>query len=216
MARTRLTRELGEAIVKDLASGLYANQVALRNGLHRHTLAHWVERGLREGAGELEQWFAEAYIKAEIEVERKTIETIRAAAEPWEETRDFEETLEYDPDDPAAGYGGDDHAVLERRDYCKQRHERALKRGDWGAAAWFAEKRWPKRWGSRAPMKGHESATDDLPVTEILAAAETRAEDINSLVAQPPPELEEALLRNKDAVLALFAAAEAEAQREKG
>lgn len=188
---SKQTREICEAIIADIASGLYASQVALRNGLHRHTLQHWVERGLREGASELEAWFAEAYIKAEIEVERKTIETIRAGAEPWESRKDI-----------AEDQSGDESS------YSLERKERATERGDWKAAAWFAEKRWPKRWGSRAPMNGHETAADELPVSAVLEAAESRPEDLNEIIANPTPELEEAILRNKDALLALIAAAE--------
>ena len=236
MTECKLTPERAERLIKDVSLGLYASQVALRNGIHPNTLANWVSRGLEQNAQEPYLSFARDYIQAEIDVEAQSIDTVVKAAQDKTVTkkrksspkpkpkpkpkpekkvrtipsmsawgRGLEVELEPEPEPEPEP---EQPAEPEQPQEIEQ--EQTL-RGDWRSAAWFLERRWPKRWGQ--PRDGMVSGQDALPLSQLLEAATNRQNDLDELLANPPPELEAALLKRKDTILALLAASPDAAQQ---
>jgi transposase-like protein len=201
MARpSSFSPELAEAILADVARGLFLTQVGLNNGVHPNTIRNWVRRGLMSDAEEPFLSFAERYIKAEVRVESGLVARIEEASRPFEAKKRHTKTktgggLALGLHDPSEISAADEVETLE----AVQDH-----RGDWKAAAFLLERRFPKRWGQEA---AETSERDSLDVRALLDEAESRGQDIDDLLANPPPELEEALLRHKDRLLALLAAA---------
>lgn len=176
--KTLLTPERHAAIIADVKTGLFATQVALRNNVSRYTLRNWVARGLEENAGEPYASFARDYIHADIEVERQTLEIIRAAGGDQIEKKFATKSYALEN-----GEKGKAKEVQE---------ETITRRGDWKAIAWFAEKRWPKRYGSRAEQR--TDGGDDLPLPQLQESAQSRPTDLKELLLEPPQELEDILL----------------------
>lgn len=172
---TALTPELHASIVAGVRSGLFDAQNALKHGIDVTTLKSWVERGLDEEAEEPFQAFAEDYLRASIELEERTIACILQAADPWESQKHSTEELECDSTDEEPGSS---------KSYRKTKEERALHRGDWRAAAFFLERRWPLRWGATRQPEGGPKEALKLP-----DAAFNRRKRVEQMMDAPPPEL---------------------------
>jgi hypothetical protein len=185
----KLTSELAESVIEGVLSGLYLTQVALDNGVHPDTIRNWVRLGLEPEAREPYASFAQRFVQADIAVEKKVIRKIREGAEPHE--RKLRKTVT--------------RTDTDGKEETEEVEQSQTEPGDWRAAAFFAERRWPKRWG--AAKEGQSTGQDSLTLSEVLETAASRTGDLDELLSEPPPELEEALLRNKDKLLALLAEA---------
>lgn len=190
----KLTQELADAIVEGVSSGLYVAQVALANDLHPDTVRNWVRRGLEENSEEPFTSFARRFAQADAAVEAFHIGRIRAAGGPRQSARTVVTVKSGE---------GPNGPIDEKTEVTEARTEP----GDWRADAFFAERRWPKRWG--APKEGQASGQDSLSLPGLQDAAAARPTDLDELFAEPPPELEDALLRNKDAILKLLGVGDA-------
>lgn len=184
---TDLTPELADALIEGVALGLFDAQNALKVGIDLTTLKSWVDRGIDEEAEEPFKSFAERYIKATIALEESVIATVLDAADEYKRQLESEETFE------RTGGGGDDYdssdfdaqpAGLMRK---KKRQTTTLK-GDWKAAAWYAERRWPLRWGiTRQPEGGPKEAI------KLPDAPMQRRRKVEAMIKAPPPDLVKAL-----------------------
>lgn len=184
---SKLTPSLARSIVASVKSGLFDAQNALRHGVDVTTLKSWIERGVAEDAVEPYKSFAEAYVLASIELEERVIGDIVAAASGYvSETESVEVTR-----GRGAGLGDVDSSDVDSSDadpdavlMTKTKRSKGARRGDWRAAAWYAERRWPLRWGiSRQPEGGPKEAIK-LPEATVVRALKVR-----ELVKNPPPEL---------------------------
>lgn len=191
------TDELGAAIIADVKHGLFLTQVGLNNGVHPNTIRNWVRKGLEPGA--VEPWlsFAERFVKAEVEVEQRLVAAVREASEAHETQKRHTKTKT----GGGLALGLTDPSDIAPADEVETLEETQERRGDWRAAAFLLERRFPKRWGQQA---AESSQRDALDVAALLEEAESRGQDLDDLLTNRPPELEEALLRNRDALLALL------------
>lgn len=164
--QTALTPDLHRSIVDGVRTGLFDAQNALRHGIDITTLKSWVDRGLDEEAEEPFASFARDYLAASIEIEERTIAVILAAAEPWWSEKESDEDRTH-------------------------KHEKALHRGDWRAAAFFLERRWPLRWGVTRQPEGGPKEMLKLP-DGIL----NRKKRVDEMTLAPPPELIRAFRRS--------------------
>lgn len=184
--KTKLTPELAESIIDSVALGLFDAQNALKHGIDLSTLKSWVDRGIDEEAVEPYRSFAERYIKAAIALEEGVIGTILDAADQYQRLLESVEEWE------GGGGGGDDYDSADfdpgPRVNRKRKKETAHLRGDWKAAAWYAERRWPLRWGiTRQPEGGPKEAI------KLPDAPMQRRKKVEAMVKAPPPELIKAL-----------------------
>jgi hypothetical protein len=185
---TKLTKALGKKLVEGVALGLFDAQNALKNGIDVATLKSWVDRGIDEEAEEPFRSFAEAYIKAAVELEEGVIGTILNAADEY--TRELQAVEEWEPTDAADEIGEVDSSDSPRKrgGSKKTRKEAVHLRGDWKAAAWYAERRWPLRWGiTRQPEGGPKEAI------KLPDAPMQRRKKVQAMIASPPPDLVKAL-----------------------
>jgi hypothetical protein len=168
--QTALTPDLHRAIVDGVKSGLFDAQNALRRGIDITTLKSWVDRGLDEEAEEPFASFARDYLAASIEIEERTIAVILQAAEPW---------------------WGEKESDEESDEGSTHKHEKALHRGDWRAAAFFLERRWPLRWGVTRQPEGGPKEMLKLPDGVM-----NRRKRVDEMTLAPPPELIRAFRRS--------------------
>jgi hypothetical protein len=182
----KLTPKLADSLIENVRLGLFDAQNALKHGIDITTLKSWIERGLDEEAEEPFLSFAERYLKASIELEEDVIGTILRAADEFDRNLEATETFE-------GSGGGDDYDSADfdpppRGAWKKTRLQRSNIRGDWRAAAWFAERRWPLRWGiTRQPEGGPKEAL------KLPDAPMNRRKKVLAMVNAPPPELIKAL-----------------------
>ncbi len=180
----QLTPERHRRLVEGCRDGLFDTQNALREGVDASTLRSWVERGLDEDAEEPFRSFAEDYLRASIALEESIIRRVLDAAEPVSlpfESTEVGETV---------GSGGTSYDDVDSYDsepgrlsFKKTKRGTKEQRGDWRAAAWFAERRWPLRWGNRSPDGGPKEAL------RMPDAMTSRQKKIDAMVDKPPPEL---------------------------
>lgn len=184
-ALLKLTPDLGKSIVDSVKNGLFDAQNALKHGIDITTLKSWVERGVDENAEEPFRSFAEAYIKASIELEERLVGTIIKASEPWEASKESEEVSSGTGDEDCDSDDREPEHKFQRR---KSKTEKIIERGDWKAAGFFLERRWPLRWGiTRQPEGGPKEAI------KLPDAFQNRKRKVDELTASPPPELIKAL-----------------------
>lgn len=177
----KLTPALARSIVDGVSDGLFDAQNAMRHGVDVTTLKSWVDRGLDEEAEDPFRGFAEAYLRASIELEQRTIKTILDAAQQWASCLDATEITALIGD--ADGCDSSDFDAP-RGSYRKTRNEVRRMRGDWKAAAWFAERRWPLRW---CPTRAPEGGPKDL--LKLPDAVANRRLRVDEMTQNPPPEL---------------------------
>lgn len=174
---TKLTPARADKLIDGIKLGLFDAQNALRVGIDFVTLRSWVDRGLDEEADEPYKSFAERYLKATIELEESVIGTILAASDEYKRELHSVETW----DGPPPGDGEDFSSLRGAR---KVKEVQQHMRGDWKAAAWYAERRWPLRWGiTRQPEGGPKEALK-LPDAPLV-----RRRKVAQMVNAPPPEL---------------------------
>lgn len=78
------------------------------------------------------------------------------------------------------------------------------KPGDWRAAAWYLERKYPRRWAlERQNASGPSEAID---VEGILVEGEQQPQQLGELLTNPPPELVAAMRENRESIRALLAA----------
>ena len=180
-APCKLTPAMADALVEGVKLGLFDAQNALNNGIDVNTLKSWIDRGIDEDAEEPFKSFAERYIREMIALEKRVIDTILRASD------DFDRQVEAIEDWSKSG--ADDYDV-DSSDYMppafvsrKKKRQTSREKGDWRAAAWYAERRWPLRWGNRAPEGGPKEALKlpDAPVA--------RRKKVQQMVNAPTPEL---------------------------
>ena len=179
----QLTPERAKRLIAGCRGGLFDAQNALREGIDVSTLKSWVDRGLDEDAEEPFLSFAEGYVKASIALEERVITRILAASEDFEQELQSSEVTRRLIDDT---FGDVDSRDDEPGQYLfkKSKVGKKNERGDWRAAAWFAERRWPLRWGiNRQPEGGPREAL------KLPEAPMNRARKVREMVAAPPPEL---------------------------
>lgn len=185
---SKLTAELAASLVAGVRSGLFDQQNAMRHGVDVSTLKSWVERGLDEEALEPYRSFAESYLKEAIALEERLLATVMEASEPFEARREttedehlvlasgFDETDDFDSTDMEPG------STLKRKKI--RTVTRETRRGDWKAAAWVLERRWPLRWSSQRQPDGGPKEAIRLP-----DAALNRRTRVEAQLTQPSPEL---------------------------
>jgi hypothetical protein len=184
---TDLTPQLADALIKGVAMGLFDAQNALKHGIDLSTLKSWVDRGIDEEAEEPFKAFAERYIKATIDLEESVIATVLDAADEYKRQLEAEETFER--------VGGGDGDDCDSRDFelpaglmRKKKRQTTTLRGDWKAAAWYAERRWPLRWGLTRQPEGGPKEAIKLPDAPLQ-----RRKKVEAMIKAPPPELIKAL-----------------------
>jgi hypothetical protein len=181
----KLTPELAAGIVAGVRSGLFDQQNALRHGVDVSTLKSWIERGLDEEAVEPFKGFAEAYLKEAIALEERLLATVMEASEPFEARSETVETIML-----AAGFDETDSDVdstdMEPGTTLKRSRtvKRETRRGDWRAAAWVLERRWPLRWSSARQPDGGPKEAIRLPDGSL-----NRRRRVDAQIDTPSPEL---------------------------
>lgn len=185
---SKFTLLIAQEIIADVEAGtLFLNQIASKHRLHPDTIRNWVRVGLQEDADPELKQFADDYRTADAKAFEKTVTQIRRAAKP----RKFKRTVETT------------RVNADGTEETSSTQETRVEVGDWKAEAFFGERRWPKLLGSSRPG-GSAGLVDELDMGSMMDESLSRQDDIDQLLSDPPPELEEALLRNKDKLLALL------------
>lgn len=77
------------------------------------------------------------------------------------------------------------------------------KSGDWKAAAWYLERRYPKRWNP--DKQGVQGPAEAFDIESLLTEAEGQHENLTDLLRDPTPLLVAALSDAREEIEALFA-----------
>lgn len=202
----KLTPQLAERLVDSVGTCLFDQQIALKHGIDVSTLKSWVERGIDEEAVEPYRSFAEAYIRASIDLEERLLQKVLSAADPWES---IAETVELEA--LAQGFAEFDDDEFDTSDLPRgtvlkkaRKTTRETRRGDWKAAGWVLERRWPLRWSSsRQPDGGPKEAL------RMPDAALNRRERVDRRIEQMPPEMIKAFAAKGFAIVRISDAASA-------
>lgn len=183
---SKFNPELGRRIVAEVRKGSFVATIANQFDLHPNTIRHWVEVGLQGSATPEQAEFTRAFREADAAWESEQRALIDAAARPCT----IETTKSVSTVDPEGNVTT--QSTIERK---KQL-------GDARAAMWLLGKKYPKRYGDKTAAELGTNEGLDLP--SLQESAESRTEDIDDLLSDPPPELEQAILRNKDRLLKLL------------
>lgn len=182
----KLTPQLADSLVASVDSLLFDQQIALKHGVDVSTLKSWVDRGLDEEAVEPYRSFAEAYIRASIDLEERLLQKVLAAADPWES---LVETVELEA--LAQGFAEFDDEEFDTSDLPRgtvlkkaRKTTRETRRGDWKAAGWVLERRWPLRWSSSRQPDGGPKEAIRLPDGQL-----NRRRRVDKQIEQLSPEL---------------------------
>ena len=127
-------------------------------GIHRSTYYRWKAQGEKDRAGKFYS-FAQTVTRGLAEWERRQIAIIDKAAEDYTAEEDWAEQWTK----------GEGAQAETRSKVVKKRHK---KKGDWRAAAWRLERRFPKRYGEKreVEVKGRLDLVDVL--TQLRDEAE--------------------------------------------
>jgi len=180
--KSTFTVEVGNRILAAFRTGCYASTAAQSCGVIPKTLLRWVMRGQQETAPPEMKAFSDEFMRIDAEREVQVIKRIQAAADPQEITVQRTETNE----------SGEQKTVAEVRTIP----------GDVSALRWYAEKRWPKRWG--AANGGYQPSSEEVQAAKVIEEAEGRDMSLDEIIEEMDPELEAAILRNADRVRALL------------
>jgi len=122
----------------------------------------------------------------------------QGAGEPW---RSFAERYTKEQ------IADEEDAVAELRECAKpfQGKDKFSKPGDWRAAAWYLERKYPKRWALEKQNPG--GPAEAIDIENILRETTEQADNLKELLTNPPAELAEAMIEAKDAIRAFLDAA---------
>lgn len=180
-APCKLTQAMADSLVDGVKLGLFDAQNALKNGIDVNTLKSWIDRGIDEEAVEPFKSFAERYLRAMIALEERVVNVILSASDDFdrqlESTEDWQKSSADEFDADSSDYMPP--AFVSR----KKKRQTSREKGDWRAAAWYAERRWPLRWGNRAPEGGPRDAL------RLPDAPTARRQKVQQMTAAPTPEM---------------------------
>lgn len=192
---TKFTPQLGALLIAEIRGGAFLDPLARRHGVSPYTVRDWVRRGFEEGAPEDLAAFSDAYTRADAEWENDQRKLLDRAAR----TVVLRVTKEVETTDSQGNVS------------LSTETQRKQERGDARVVQWLLHKKYPKRYGDEKTAQ--LGANESLPLSELQQAATDRPDDLDELLSDPPAELEEALLRNKDRLLALLSRPEPSAAK---
>lgn len=129
---TKLTPEIQDAIVKQLANGSYLETACASVGISRVSMLNWLRRGARSKKG-IYREFLSAVRAAQADAESRDVDVIDRAAKGYDVVRTKE----------VIGPDGETISATTERS----------REFSWQAAAWRLERKYPKRWGRRQQLE---------------------------------------------------------------
>lgn len=180
MTYSKLTPTLHAHLVAEAQGGLlYDAQIAVECDVHPKTLERWLLNGLSENAEEPYRSFAADYTKACNQCEKEVIRKVRAGT-----TAKF------------SGFSFDEDGAMS--------DEAEAEGADWRASAWYAERRWPRRYA--LSKHGDKRRVDALDTVDLLKTLDERFTSLVELFrGDMPPELVQALRECAPEVVAALA-----------
>ncbi len=182
----KLTPLMHATLVAEAASGLlYDAQIAVECGITPGTLERWLLSGLAEDAREPYKSFAEDWTRAQNKVEKGAVKAVLDGTN--------------DKGVGAANAGG---TYSDGDDDPPWQIE--LSRGDWKAAAWYLERRYPRRYA--LSKYADRKRYDSFDVSDLLLKGEERKTALVELFrGEIPPELAAAMREARIEIQAVLA-----------